>query len=307
MVFYEVFSHPELRRYKASIFSKATIIQIFSIIVTFLCPFLIAYFSGGFWIKEKYSLERSTVNFQYRYLAFFETDTNFYLSSSYENVNQIYADAYIPAVRTIYETDDDNDGKFDQLQMDILVSGIPSNQIVKSVKLLLMFNNIVDKHAKVKFESIGYIEASNSKISNDLSISGELEMFQYTKFIDRVTYDEYNYQYLNDTNLALEGLEIAKILSEYFDRPYGTRLKTDYVYWTNKNSDGFNINAKIRYPSYRIIYVPAFWQQIKNGWIQYIAVLIPFIYIFRLVKIFVFENQLIPVIAIMSNNKVKTT
>lgn len=84
----------------------------------------------------------------------------------------------------------------------------------------------------------------------------------------------------------------------------GTRLKTDYVFWNNRNTEGFNINVKVRYAPYKIIYVPAFWEQFKSGWIQYIAVLIPFIYVFRLIKIFIFENQLVPVIVM--SNKLKT-
>ena len=101
MVFYEVFSHPELRRYKTSVFSKATIVQLICVVITLLCPFLIAYFSGGFWIKNKIALEQPAVNFQYRYLVLLETANSFYFTSSYDNVNQIYMDAFLPAMRTV--------------------------------------------------------------------------------------------------------------------------------------------------------------------------------------------------------------
>ena len=141
MVFYEVYSHAELRRYKSTIFSKATAVQLVCIVITFLCPFLIAYFAGGFWIKEKMSTEHAEVRYQYRYLVVFETDTSFYLSSSYENVNQIYASSFVPALRNIYETSSDINGRNELLQLDIFISGIPTNQVVKSVKLLLLFNN----------------------------------------------------------------------------------------------------------------------------------------------------------------------
>lgn len=123
-------------------------------------------------------------------------------------------------------------------------------------------------------------------------------------------------------------LEISKILQTYYERPCkcifsststfysfkkfanfftdGTRLLTDYVSWGNKNADGFSINAKIRYVPYKLVYVPAFWEQFKGGWIQYFAVLIPFLYVFNLIKLFIFENQLVPVI-VMSNNKIKSS
>ena len=47
MVLYEVFSHSEVRRYKASIVSKASLVQIITIVLSLLSPFLIAYFTGG--------------------------------------------------------------------------------------------------------------------------------------------------------------------------------------------------------------------------------------------------------------------
>ena len=119
MVFYEVFSHPELRRYKTTIFSKASLVQLICIVLTYLSPFLIAYFCGGidlrmikifsyinfwfegFWIKEKINSEQPAIYFQYRYIILLETDNNIYLSSSFDNLNQIYSNEYLPNVRTV--------------------------------------------------------------------------------------------------------------------------------------------------------------------------------------------------------------
>lgn len=47
MVLYEVFSHEEKKRYKTNIFSKASLFQLICIVLTYLSPFLIAYFTGG--------------------------------------------------------------------------------------------------------------------------------------------------------------------------------------------------------------------------------------------------------------------
>ena len=47
MAIYEIFSHPELRRYKASVFSKATLTLIIILIVTFISPLFIVYRSYG--------------------------------------------------------------------------------------------------------------------------------------------------------------------------------------------------------------------------------------------------------------------
>lgn len=307
MVLYEVFSHSQVLRYRTSLFSKASLVQIICIVLSLLSPFLIAYFTGGFWIKEKTYTEQPIVQFQYRFIALLEGENNAYLSSSYENINQIYSNEFRPSVRTINEEDSNEDGINDILNLDIYISGIPSIETITSVKLLLLFNNSIMTYAKAKFESIGYLESSNLKKSTELSFSGELQFFQDNKFQDKITDNQFNYQALNQTNLDLETLNFGNIVRQYNSRLFRTKLTTDYVSWSNTLAEGFNINAKIRYSPYRIVYIPAFWEQFKWGWIQYISILLPFLFVFRLVKIFIFENQLVPTIVSNSFTKIKTS
>lgn len=47
MVYYEVFSHSLVKRYKTSLISKASLVQLVCIVLTFLSPFLVAYFANG--------------------------------------------------------------------------------------------------------------------------------------------------------------------------------------------------------------------------------------------------------------------
>jgi transmembrane protein 231 len=78
------------------------------------------------------------------------------------------------------------------------------------------------------------------------------------------------------------------------------------VSWGNANANGFNIRARIDYPNFQINYVPGFWENFKWGWIQYLTILIPFLWIFTLAKIYIFENQLVPTIVVLPYEKVKT-
>jgi hypothetical protein len=52
MVLYEVFSHAKYTRYKTNIFSKASLVQLITITLALLSPFLIAYFTGGIYITS---------------------------------------------------------------------------------------------------------------------------------------------------------------------------------------------------------------------------------------------------------------
>ena len=47
MVLYEVFSHSVVKRYKTSILSKASLIQLICTVLALLSPFLVAYFANG--------------------------------------------------------------------------------------------------------------------------------------------------------------------------------------------------------------------------------------------------------------------
>ena len=48
-----------------------------------------------------------------------------------------------------------------------------------------------------------------------------------------------------------------------------------------------------------ISYRPGFWQLIKMAWIQYLAILFIFLFLFRRVKRFVFENQVVTTVPMM--------
>ncbi len=113
----------------------------------------------GFWIKEKIGTEQPIIQFQYRYIILIETDKNVHLSSSFDNLNQIYSNEFLPVVRTVrfqffkeflkyilinfhkkvYESDSNNDGAVDTLQVSFLMSGLEA-ETVQDIKILLLFN-----------------------------------------------------------------------------------------------------------------------------------------------------------------------
>ena len=41
-------------------------------------------------------------------------------------------------------------------------------------------------------------------------------------------------------------------------------------------------------------YRPGFWETIKGAWIQYVSVLLVFLWVFTRVQTFVFQNQVLP-------------
>ncbi|ELU05079.1 hypothetical protein CAPTEDRAFT_227912 [Capitella teleta] len=75
-----------------------------------------------------------------------------------------------------------------------------------------------------------------------------------------------------------------------------TVLSNTYALWKTGRSaqDPFRVNALVRYKEEKIIlYSPGFWQLIKGGWIQYVAILVVFWFVFTKIKIFIFQNQIV--------------
>jgi len=71
--------------------------------------------------------------------------------------------------------------------------------------------------------------------------------------------------------------------------------------WTSGRAAGqpFVIQGTIFYPEETIMYRPGFWQLIKMAWIQYLAILFIFLFLFDRVKRFVFENQVVTTVPMM--------
>ena len=72
------------------------------------------------------------------------------------------------------------------------------------------------------------------------------------------------------------------------------RLDNTNTLWKQDGNGGFTLSVDLNYPVEAVQYKPGFWQTIKWGWLQYLAILVIFIYIFNSIKTFVFSNQILP-------------
>ena len=86
-------------------------------------------------------------------------------------------------------------------------------------------------------------------------------------------------------------------LSLYFAifRNLTINLANDYGLWsTGSSSDQFTVSAKLNYPEQSLAYSPGVWQLLKWGWVQYLSILLVFMYAAAGVRSFVFSNQILP-------------
>jgi transmembrane protein 231 len=97
-------------------------------------------------------------------------------------------------------------------------------------------------------------------------------------------------------------LSLASILQTYGRRNVTVRLDNVYTIWgsgprptTAGGHQRFVLEANIQYPaSQTVVYTPGLWQTLKWGWIQYLAILVVFVYVFNTVKSYVFYEQILP-------------
>ncbi|KAM7147114.1 transmembrane protein 231 isoform 3-T3 [Macrochelys suwanniensis] len=106
---------------------------------------------------------------------------------------------------------------------------------------------------------------------------------------------------INGTSPFASDYDLTNIIAAYQDRNVTTVLSDPNPVWlVGRAADApFVINATIRYPVEVILYQPGFWEMIKFAWIQYVSVLLIFLWVFDRIKIFVFQNQVLTTIPVL--------
>jgi transmembrane protein 231 len=303
MSVYELFSHSDRFHYRANLFSLATCFLILCTALTFLPPFLFAYYAGGYWIKESRYSEQPRVNYSSKYILITQNSdtTKPFFSSSYASINSIFQNAFIPGTTTVSAIDNNNDGITDQFFITFQFS-YGSGVQINSVDLWLIFQYelrarqsiIMETMLLINFIAPGIIDISNNP---NISSAGELILEQRQPIQSSGSDTTYNTSIIDLDNLfQTSSLNLSTVLDEYFTRKYYTSYQSQNLKWTPgtiSSSNILSINIMINIGSQSIRFIPGFWQEFKWGWIQYVSVLLPFIIVFNRIKEFVFRKQFV--------------
>lgn len=301
MAIYEVYSHPALLRYKTSICTKATVFLLIVLVLTYIPPLLVSYRSQGFWLKLSTYEEQPSVRFQYQVLLIAATSTSgdYVAWSTYQNFNNLQGtNLRIPSI-SVREEDQNQDGKFDQLSLAL---GLPlqSTEQVYSVQLILTFSYQLFRMSTFVMQCMAFIQHSSPVPGSQLYINGDLRLQQRQPLSHRGINTRYNVSVINGSSPFASAYDLTNIIGTYQERNVSTLLSNPNPVWTMVRAAGtpFQINAVIRYPMEVITYQPGFWEMIKFAWVQYVSVLLIFLWVFERIKIFVFQNQVLPTVAV---------
>uniref|UniRef100_A0A4W3IY92 Transmembrane protein 231 n=1 Tax=Callorhinchus milii TaxID=7868 RepID=A0A4W3IY92_CALMI len=284
MAVYEVYSHPRLIRYRTSICTKATVFLATVLGLTYIPPLLVAYRSHGFWLKVSTYEEQPNVRFQYEVLmiAGTSTDGDFVAWSTFKKFNDLQGDNLRVPVITVMEEDKNQDGKMDRLNFRLEIP-LQSSEQVQSLQLILTFSYQLFRMSTFVMQSMAYIHFSSFIPGSQLSVNGDLKLHQREPLSHRGLDRRYNVSVINGNSLFANAFDLAAIIASYQDRNVTTIFANQYPVWAvAKAADApFIVNAVIRYP------------MIKFAWIQYVSVLLIFLWLFKRIKIFVFQNQVL--------------
>ncbi|XP_008309540.1 transmembrane protein 231 [Cynoglossus semilaevis] len=301
MAFYEVYSHPALIRYKTSVCTKATLFLVAILCLTYISPLLVAYRSQGFWTKRSTYEEQPVVRYRYEALLVAATSPlgDHVTWSTFPYLNNMLGPNFrIPAV-SVREEDQNQDGKLDLLIFKLQLP-LRADEQVYSVQLLLTFSYQLHRMSTVVMQTLAYVQHSSSVPGAKLFIGGDLRLQQRAPLAHRGLNNIYNVSVIDGSSPFVSSYDLENIMRSYQSRNLTTVLSCPSPVWTLGRAEGspFELSAEIRYPLEVISYRPGFWETIKLAWIQYVSVLLIFLWVSERVQRFVFQNQVLTTVPV---------
>lgn len=294
MTVIEIYSHSIVNRYKSSLCTKASLFVLVTLVLTFIPPLLIAYRSQGFWLTTNTYQEQPDIKFKKQALVILETQQpgQFLAWSTYSNFNSLLqSNLRIPTVQST-ESDVNGDGKFDQLNFTIQFP-LTSTESITSVQVVLVFDFKLYRMSTFQMESLAYITYSSLTPGASFTTFGDLRMYQKTPLRHRGTDTRFNTAIINSTSIFAADYDLTTILGNYVQRNITTVYAPNYPVWKSGRgaTQPFTIEVIVNFPTETITYTPGFWELIKWGWVQYVTILLLFLWMFKKINVAVFSSQ----------------
>uniref|UniRef100_A0A8D2C364 Transmembrane protein 231 n=1 Tax=Sus scrofa TaxID=9823 RepID=A0A8D2C364_PIG len=309
MALHELFSHPVERGYRAGLCSKAALFLLLATALTYIPPLLVAFRSHGFWLKRSSYEEQPTVRFQHQVLLVAllgpeHAHGGFLAWSTFPAFNRLQGDHLrVPLVST-REEDRNQDGKMDVLHFKLELP-LRSTEHVLGVQLILTFSYQLHRMSTFVMQSMAFLQASFAIPGSQLYVNGDLRLQQRQPLSYRGLDVRYNVSVINSSSPFARDYDLTHIVAAYQERNVTTILTNPNPIWlVGRAAEApFVINAVIRYPVEVISYLPGFWEMIKFAWVQYVSILLIFLWVFERIKRFVFQNQVVTTVPVTAGSQ----
>ena len=299
--------------FKAPLLSPANVVCILTWKLNVLIALLVVYRSGGLWIKSLSVFVKPDVHFQHDFMLVLDKthpSPGKLVYSTFPDLNQMLSSSNfrIPRVSN-YETDEDEDGKLDKLNIEIEMPLLPNEEVTGVVLVLLFDWRITDGSSKkFRMESTAVLDYKSNSPGCVFSVSGNL-MFQQKYLLRNQDGQRFPDNDMNSMlKRSLSSFESSslpsfkQLLQEYFDsRNFSTGVPASEALfsWTNGRdsiNDGFTIKAALNYPAQQVLYHPGFWYNIKWAFVQLFPTFIIIYFVMEWIRRTIFEQHMIPTV-----------
>jgi len=296
----QVYSEPLCRRHYASWIGDAMVMRVGLFLIAIAVSLVVAFATGGFWIKLKPTVAQPTVHYTYDALLLFEGNQagEERIWSTSQTVNTQFANKYIAASVQSGEEDYNFDGKPDVIEFNAQVQG---GAPVYGVKALLQLRYQFKGTVRLKMYSLAYLSYSSPAPGGALYTDGELVLQQRSPITDRKYNGLYDSPMLSSNSpsfvQAVEGateLQFESIIKSYLDRNYTTAYQNNFPVWKPGPGNSFTLNMRIRIPPNQVVWIrPQVIEMLKFGWIQFLATYVVLWWLFSWLQFFAFRYRLV--------------
>eukprot|EP00762_Andalucia_godoyi_P001241 ANDGO_04912.mRNA.1 hypothetical protein len=298
---FEVYSEAVKRRYRARFFSRACFLNMGLWVTFIIVPFVVAYATPGFWVKEVIVREQPKVTYLHEaVLTTFpsggwtsSSDLN-YLVSSYNNLLDVDF--------SVTRVDLNGNGRPDWFDVKAVIplysaaatSGTLST--IRGLQCALSFQVEFSSTVSTTLTALAYISVENPADGSAVYVDGRLAFVQSQPILQtrtRAVYTASPFIFSPNTQ-GLEGVALPDVVRAYMNRNETMQFTTDATVWSAGAAPFFTLQARIRVPGMQIAYRPGLWELLKYGWIQYIAVWVIIYFPVSAIRNWIMRNQLLP-------------
>ncbi|CDW58304.1 TM231 domain containing protein [Trichuris trichiura] len=296
-----VFTKPVQLIYSASATSLAFIFHLITIAVIIIAPYMVIYFGDDLTHRVISVKEHPLIQFNYDYaiILYGQSADQYYFWSSSDQWNQQELNRLRIPVVEIYETYYNDNNLVEQLKFSASFP-MEATERIYAAKIRLLFDFQLKQQCNfattlyVMFDHGSFVSGCEWSISGNLKIvqSGPLTCEEPLQS-DTASEKMNNLQ--NETLIRFQQTGNTRWDLSNPQMTAGT-LNPSELYWTPGDAGRvgrFDVNIVLNYAEDTYSIVPNAWSRLKLVWIEYLAFLITFIFIMKLIRNFVYGNRLL--------------
>ncbi|KAL4462916.1 hypothetical protein ABPG72_019568 [Tetrahymena utriculariae] len=272
--------------YYAEFCSRASIVCILLMCLTFLAPFYLSFTTDYFWLNIKVNQEQPNTQIIQAYLL--SSSATYQINTL--QINPIWKDKKIGEL---------NIERVDEYEINFSVSNVPNTQQI--IEIILEMDYMLTDVSQLKSRQLLF-----------LSFMAGYN-FDNVQFYGQINYDQQSPLYCNGQNslqykqpLYNEDRLYNYMRSNMFYKNQTASLK--YEYFTqmllSQNAAGtrtVQVTGRIHIPKYQnVLYIPSIAETLKFQWAAYFSILVVLLYLFRMILKQMYRHSVFPV-SVMDN------